>query len=132
MAGIKRDLRLPEVIEEIVRRVRAALGARRPKEQDYSGRIAKLRAEVENLADGIAAGARRGSPSIAARLATAEGELERLTVAQAEPFQVVDITPLLGDLAARATRAVDELEKNLASGDVHRARAQIKAHVGTA
>jgi hypothetical protein len=105
--------------------------ASRAKEQDYSARIAKLRAEVENLADAIAAGALRGSPSIAARLAAAECELERLMVAQTESSRVVDITAFLGDLSTRATRAVDELEKTLASGDLHRARAQIKAQVGT-
>ncbi|MHB1872338.1 MAG: hypothetical protein ACYCT1_15995 [Steroidobacteraceae bacterium] len=66
-----------------------------------------------------------------ARLAAAEGELERLTAVQEEPSRVADITLLLGDLAARATRAVDELEKAPASGDARRARAQIKAHVGT-
>ncbi len=131
LAGIKRDLRSPEVIEEIVRRVRAALRARVGKELDYSARIAKLRAEVENLADAVAAGALRRSPSIATRLAAAEGELERLTVAQAEASQVVEITPFLGDLAARATRAVDELEKTLVLEDVHRARAQIKSVLGT-
>jgi hypothetical protein len=131
LAGIKRDLRSTEVVEEIALRIRAALRARNPKPTNDCARIAKLRAEVENLADAIASGALRASPTIAARLAAAESELDRLTAVQSDLARVVDVTPLLGDLPGRAARAVEELEKTLASGDVHRARAQIKAHVGT-
>lgn len=75
----------------------------------------------------------RASPTIAARLTTAESELERLLVAAraAGPSRVVDVTPLLRDLPVRSARAVDKLEETLASGDVHRARAEIRAHAGT-
>ncbi len=130
LAGIKRDLRSPEVIEEIVRRVSAALHAKKPKTADNCGRIAQLRAEVENLADAIATGALRASPTIAARLTVAEGELERLT-AERPAASVVDITPLLFDLPARARGAVDRLEETLAAGDLPQAREQVRGHVGT-
>lgn len=44
---------------------------------------------------------------------------------------MTDVTRLLGDLRIRATQAVDQLERTLAGGDIVRARAAIKAHVGT-
>jgi site-specific DNA recombinase len=130
LAGIKRELRSPEVIDEIVRRVRAALRARKPKAPDHSARIRQLRAEVENLADAIASGGLRASPTIAAKLTAAEGELERLT-AQPEPVRMVDVTPLLADLPDRAERAVMRLEETLGAGDVPKAREEIRGHVGT-
>ena len=131
LAGIKRDLRSPEVIDEIVRRVRAALRARKPSAPDHAGRIKQLRAEAENLADAIASGALRASPTLAAKLTAAEAELERLTATQAEPVRAVDVTPILADLPARAGRALERLEETLAAGDIPRAREEIRTHVGT-
>ena len=131
LAGIKRDLRSPEVIDEIVRRVRSALRARKPKVPDHSARIRQLRVEIENLADAIASGALRGSPTLAAKLSAAECELERLAAAQTEPARVVDVTPLLVDLPAKAMLAVERLEETLAAGDIPKAREEIRKHVGT-
>jgi hypothetical protein len=131
LAGIKRELRSPEVINELVRRVRAALRARKPKAPDHAGRIKHLRVKIDNLADAIASGALRSSPTIAAKLAAAEGELERLTAAQAESVRAVDVTPLLADLPARAVRAIEQLEATLSNGDIPKAREEIRKHVGT-
>lgn len=132
LAGIKRDLSSPEIIEEICRRVRATLRTGKPKAADHSARIAQLKRETENLADAIASGALRASPTLAARLTAAEEELERLTRAQAAPAApAADATRLLADLRARAARAVERLEETLAAGDVPRAREEIKQHVGT-
>lgn len=83
LSGLKSQLRSPELVAEIFRRVRATL--RQPRQQapkPSAARIAKLKAEVENLADAIASGALRSSPTLAARLSSAEEELQRLTAAQ--------------------------------------------------
>lgn len=134
LAGIKRDLRSPAVIEEICRRVRSALraGANSHMVVDHSARIAQLRQEAANLADAIACGGLRASPTIAGRLAASERELERLLAAQATAgaAPVADVPRLLADLRVRATQAVDQLERTLAAGDIARARAAIKAQVG--
>jgi DNA invertase Pin-like site-specific DNA recombinase len=133
-AGIKRDLRSPDVIEEICRRVRATLRetTRRAKPPDHAAPIAQLKAEIANLADAIASGVLRTSPTLAARLmATAEQELARLAAAQPTALRPrADVTRLLADLPRRAELAIDRLEETLAAGDVARARQEIKAHVG--
>lgn len=132
LAGIKRDLCSPVVIEEICRRVRAALRAPKLKAVDHSARIAQLKAEIGNLADAIASGVLRASPTLAARLASAEDELTLLQSSQAAPTApVVDVVRLLADLPARAARAVDRLEETLAAGDVACARQEIRTHVGS-
>jgi hypothetical protein len=41
------------------------------------------------------------------------------------------VTRLLADLPTRAARALEQLEKTLAGGDVARARQELKSHVGT-
>lgn len=132
LAGIKRDLSSPEIIEEICRRARAALKVSKPKAADHSGRIEQLKREIENLADAIASGALRASPALAKKLTVAEEELERLTSALVAPAApVADVTRLVADLPARAVRAVERLEETLAAGDLPRAREEIKQHVGT-
>jgi hypothetical protein len=111
VAGIKRDLRSPVVIEEISRRVRVALRAGKPKAPDQSTQVAQLKTEVANLVDAIASGALRASPSLAARLAAAEGELERLTAVDSQPAtKSVSVTRILADLPARAARALEQLD----------------------
>ena len=133
LTGIKSQMRSPAVIEEICKRVRAALRAKAPKTPDHAARIAQLKAEVDNLADAVASGALRASPALAKRLATAEAELQQLESAavQAPAPAKADVTRLLADLPARAGRAVDELEVTLSRGDVARAREEIRRHVGT-
>lgn len=132
MAGIKRELGSPALIDEICRAVRARARASTSKTEDQSARIAQLRAEIENLADAIAGGVLRASPVIAARLSAAESELERLLATQVPAATpAADLTRLLADLPARAGRAVERLEETMAAGDVARAREEIKQHVGT-
>jgi hypothetical protein len=131
-AGIKRDLLSPEVIEEVCRRVRAALRTGKPRAPDHSKRIGQLKAQAANLADAIASGALRVSPTLGARLAAAEQELEQLTAqARASARPAADVTQLLTDLPKRAERAVNQLERTLAAGDIARARQEIREHVGT-
>lgn len=68
VAGIKRDLRSSESIEEVRRRVRAAKrAATKSKAPDYPARIAVLKQKVANLADAIASGILRASPTLAGR-----------------------------------------------------------------
>jgi hypothetical protein len=131
LAGIKRELRSPEVIDEICRRVRAALRKTRAPVPDHQARIAQLKAEIGNIADAIAVGGLRASPTLAARLAAAEAELDRLEAASATAVApVATVSQLLTDLHALALRAVDRLEKTLATGDITRARSEIRDNVG--
>jgi hypothetical protein len=84
------------------------------------------------VAGAIAQGLPRASPALAAKLSAAEDELERLRAARPEqPTAVATVEHLMADLPKRAKRAVDDLEKTLASGDVPRAREEIRGHVGT-
>ncbi|HTX25065.1 MAG TPA: hypothetical protein VMD03_10445 [Steroidobacteraceae bacterium] len=96
--------------------------------------MAKLRARVEDLGEAIATGGLKGSPTLARKLAEAEAELEQLLVqAQASRLPpVANVTRLLADLPITARRAVDELERTLAAGDLPRARArdEIRRQVG--
>jgi DNA invertase Pin-like site-specific DNA recombinase len=131
LKGIKRELRSPAVIKEICRRARTALSASKPEVPDNAARIAQLKAEIGNIADAIAGGVLRASPTLAARLADAEAEFERLQAADQEAAAPQpDITKLIADLPKRARRAVDRLEETLAAGDLTRARQEIKDHVG--
>ena len=131
-AGIKRDLLSPVVIEEICKRARALLRASKPTAPDHSARIAQLKSQAENIAEAISTGALRASPTLAARLAAAEAELERLQAEQAAhtKTRVADVTRLVADLPKRAARAVEQLERTLASGDITLARQEIRQHVG--
>jgi hypothetical protein len=74
----------------------------------------------------------RASPTLAGRLASAEAELAQLEAAAAAPVapKAADVSVLLAALPSLARRAVDQLEETLASGDVSRARTEIKDKVG--
>lgn len=112
-------------------RVRAALRAMKPSPADGASRIAQLKAEIGNIADAIATGALRASPTMAGRLAAAETELERLeTDARQREAPKPDVTALLAGLETRVRRAVDKLEETLAAGDIARARQEIRDHLG--
>jgi site-specific DNA recombinase len=67
VAGIKRELSVPEVIAEMQRRYRQrAKGGNVP---DNRGQIVKFEREVASLVEAIASGVLRTSPAIAERLA---------------------------------------------------------------
>jgi hypothetical protein len=71
------------------------------------------------------------SPALAGKLASAETELAQLRAVEATVTESkAEVSKLLADLPKLALRAVDQLEKTLASGDVARARTEIKEHVG--
>lgn len=130
--GIKRDLRDPTVIEELCRRVRARLRTPKAKPIDSSARIATLQQQLDNLANAIASGALRASPTLATKLQAAEAELGQLQGAQAQPTAPkANVEQLLADLPKHASHAVERLEETLASGDVARGREELRSHVGT-
>ncbi len=63
-AGIKRELAVPEVIEDLQRRVRVKLRSLVPTTPDRRAELVKLEREVENLAEAIATGGLRRSPTL--------------------------------------------------------------------
>ncbi len=131
LAGIKRVLRSPAMIDEICKRVRAALRKPRPKAPDNQARVAQLQSEISNLVEAIAGGALRASPTLAARLANTEAELERLeNQGAAITAPQADISLLLADLPARAIKAVEKLGETLATANIARARQEIRERIG--
>ncbi len=129
---MKRRLRDPDSIDALCRRVRAQLRQRPEKAPDNPKRIGELRAQVDNLADAIASGALRASPTLAAKLAAAEDELAKLESVQAmRAAGPSNVERILADLRTRAVRSVDQLERTLAAGDVPKAREVIRSNVGT-
>ncbi len=131
LAGIKKQLLAPDVVEEICRRVRAEL--RKPKAEvvDHSARIRTLRAEVSNIVEAIATGMLKASTALADRLAAAEVEIEQLEGDQAaNDAPAPDVSQHLAGLRGIAIKAVEKLETTLASGDITQARREIKNHIG--
>jgi site-specific DNA recombinase len=132
LAGIKAQMQCPEVLKEIARRTRAALQQATPKTPDRQPRIIQVSKEVQNMVDAIAGGILKPSAALAAKLATAEAELEQLRSAvEADQQPKADIGPMLANLPAMAKRAVEKLEETLAGGNVGRAREEIRDRVGT-
>jgi hypothetical protein len=134
LAGIKRQMLSPDVIDEIgAPRVRAQLRKPAAKVPDSQPRIDQLKAEIGNIVDAIAGGMLRPSPALATRLATAEAQVLELEAAKsAVKVPVADLSLLLADLPKRARRAVQDLERTLAAGDIPRARQEIRDKVGVA
>jgi hypothetical protein len=79
---------------------------------------------------GTSGGALRTSPVLAAKLTAAEAELAQLEAGPKPTEEAADVARLLVELPIRAQRAVDALERTLASGDLVRAREEIKNQVG--
>jgi DNA invertase Pin-like site-specific DNA recombinase len=128
LAGIKRELLTPEVLDEARRRAVKALKARKPKPVIDRKRIASLEREVSNLVDAIAGGALRTSPALTHRLTSAESELSRLREAARAPRVTVDY--LIPRFEDRWRAAVTNLESTLEKGDVARARTEIRDLLG--
>ncbi|HUN74387.1 MAG TPA: recombinase family protein [Steroidobacteraceae bacterium] len=131
LAGVQRLFLDPAVLEEAKRRARALIRARtaQPAQPDAQRRR-ELQARIENLADAVAQGALRASPSIAAKLREAEEELASLE-AQASAQRHADIELLIPQLAEELERAVRELPKTLAAGNVDLARQELKGYLGS-
>lgn len=129
MEGIRRTFLDPAVIEEAKRRARALIRTRTAKPmQSQAQRRHALQAQIENLADAIAQGALRASPSIAAKLRDAEEELARLAAQAKVPAG--DVERLIPRLVEEIVLAVQELPKALAAGNIDLARQELKAHLG--
>ena len=85
-------------------------------------RLTELRAEVVNLAEAVAGGLLRRSPSLARRLADAEAELANLEEAATRPAEVQRVVP---HLTERFRAAVDRFDVTLAAADPERSRAAL-------
>jgi site-specific DNA recombinase len=127
--NVKADLRDPEVITEVERRVTHALAARtRSRPADNRARIEVLKREIANLTDAIAGGLLKASPALAQRLAAAETELERL---QAAASQVARAAPIVARIipmvAERWLSIVTRLEQPLGRNPANSRTALIEA-----
>ncbi len=119
LRNVRADLQDPELIAEVERRVAKALAARTKPKADNRKRVSELSKEIENLTDAIASGMLRASPALAARLASAEGELSRLQAAERPGASVVGrIAPNVPRIFATL---VEQLEESLKK-DPQRAR----------
>jgi hypothetical protein len=129
--GVRRQFLDPAVLKEAKRRARALIRARTAKPvQSHLPRLKELQAQIENLCDAVAQGVLRASPSIAAKLREAEEELARLEAQTSTP-PAADIERLIPRLAEEIERAVMELPKTLAAGNLDLARQELKRLVGS-
>jgi site-specific DNA recombinase len=129
--GIKRELLTPAAIKETCRQVRELILKPREAPPNHKARISDLKFQIENVMEAIASGMMKASPALGAKLRDAETELEELEQDQlASESAAATATRLIPDLTAIVTRAVENLEETLASGDVARSRQEILAYVG--
>ena len=108
IGSVKADLRDPEVIAELERRVARALAGRKSRPTSPR-RLAELQRQVENLADAIASGGLKGSPCLTKRLAAAEAELQRLEAEQCVR-PVVAVARVVPKIRERYLEFVAQLE----------------------
>jgi hypothetical protein len=101
--------------------------ASKPK-ADASARMAELQREVENLAEAIAGGLLKSSPTLAKRLVATESELSRLQAQRNAK------APVMGEVMPRVAESyqaiVDRLEEDL-TRDPERARAALTDAIGS-
>jgi len=116
---------IPEVIEELQRRVRQRLKDR--DAPDNAAEIAKLEREVARLVDAIASGTLAASAAIAQRLKDSEATLARLKAQPVTPKKSAE--SLLPDLAKRCQSALQNLERTILV-DPRRAQMEMREHVG--
>jgi hypothetical protein len=119
LCGVRDTLGRDDVLEEIERRVRKALTARR-RVRPAATRIADLKRQLENLI-AIANQGLRSSPSIGRKLAEVEAELEQLESVRSQPTAI----PLVADVRTRINAAVAGLP-HLFEQDPERARAALR------
>jgi hypothetical protein len=126
MEGIRRTFLDPQVIEEAKRRARALIRSRTAKPaQWHAQRRQDLEAQIANLAEAIAQGSLRASPA----LRTVEEELAGLSAQAKQPS--ADVERLIPQLVQEIERAVRELPKTLAAGNVDLARQELKGYFGS-
>jgi len=106
LAGIKRQMLSPAVIDENCRRVRAEMRNPAAIQPSTQPRIDQLKGEIGNIVDAIAGGMLRSSAALAARLAAAAAEVLELEAAKsASKAPAQDVSLLLADLPKRARRS---------------------------
>jgi hypothetical protein len=126
MEGIRRTFLDPAVIEEAKRRARALIRSRTAKPvQSHALRRQELQVQIENLADAIAQGALRASPMIAEKLRLAEEDLARLAAQAKVP--IAHVEQLIPRLVEEIERAMVELPRTLAAGNIDLARQELRA-----
>lgn len=123
LIGLQDELLAPAAIKETCRQVRLAF---RNQPKPSAAQRRKLESEISNLADAIAGGVLRASPALAARLRTAEEQLQRLEAAP----QPAAVERLIPDLEARYKRLAGNLRETLASRDPNRARHEMSRYLG--
>ncbi len=129
--SVKREMRDPAVIKEICRRVRAALSAPTAKAPDGAARMGQLKAEIATITDAIAGGLLRASPALAARLAAAEAELERIASdAQQGGSAQGRCDEAAGGLTGTRPAGSGTARKDLGGRRRTRAREELRNHVG--
>jgi site-specific DNA recombinase len=130
ITGVRETLTQPEVLAQARRAVDAALKRIKNDQRSSSGQIDKLRAEIANLTDAIAAGALRGSRAIAERLAAAEAELDRIETEASEPIATAAVLTHTHQTEAKLKSAANDLLATVKKKDPERGRAAIHALVG--
>ena len=125
LAEIKAGLASPVIVEHVRQELTRRLRRKAPTVDKV--RVQELEQEVGNLVDAIASGALRSSPAIAARLAAAESELERLNASAPDNGPAVALLPRLDELFLQRVR---ELERT-AERDPVRARQALLESIDT-
>jgi site-specific DNA recombinase len=127
LAGIRDELLTPEIEVEARSRIAKKL-VERVIPNPASRRRVELQAEIDNLAEAIAAGLLRSSPALADRLARAERELLTLQPQEilVDASKVTAMLPRVMD----AFRAMVANLGDLARRDVGRARTEARKLVG--
>jgi hypothetical protein len=86
------------------------------KAADDSGRVTALRSQGDNLTGAIAEGVLKASPAIAAELAAAEDELQRLLSADVgTTVSAAEVSQLRAALPAQARKAVISIPRSRGS-----------------
>ena len=125
LAGTQEALQDPAIIEEISRRVRQEL--RRPREaRDWGNERQRVQREIENLVTAIATQGLQSSLTLAARLRSAESELEWI---ETQAIRPPDPERLLADLEGLVRKRVATLA-DVATAAPEKARAALKQQIG--
>jgi len=127
LESLKSDLLSPEVIADVVKRVRDAVAAAEQTSPAESSKIATLRGEIERLVDAVASGLLAPSPAVRARQERAEAELARMDAARDAPAEKVErLLPKI----AESYRAIVSDIATIAQRDVARAHADLRRVLG--
>ena len=125
LAGTQEALQDPAVIEEISRRVRQEL--RHPRQtRDWGNERQRVQREIENLVTAIATQGLQSSPTLAARLRSAESELASIETQASRP---PDPECLLANLKDLVRKRVSTLP-DVATAAPEKARAALKQQIG--